>query len=183
MTLNRSRHLPVPIPPINDLSPGQYVGSAGQFDVADAAANNNGMFYRNSRIGLRDITDGPSLTLMVGERSRNVSDSTWVGAIPGTQVCTNPSWPVRDCEPSNVMVLAHTGPSPETGLGRRPQLQGGRGRRLLQPAPRRLQLPLLRRLGAVRQGDGEPPGLQLPLDPGRGRGRGIGSVLSREGRR
>jgi prepilin-type N-terminal cleavage/methylation domain-containing protein/prepilin-type processing-associated H-X9-DG protein len=113
MTLNSVATPPVPIPPINDFSPGQYIASAGQFDVADAAANNNGIFYRNSRIGQRDIIDGLSQTLMVGERSRNVSDSTWVGAIPGTQVCTNPSWPVRDCEPSNVMVLAHTGPSPE----------------------------------------------------------------------
>ena len=41
---------PMPIPQINDLSAGQYLGSAGQFDVADAAANNNGVFYRNSRI-------------------------------------------------------------------------------------------------------------------------------------
>jgi prepilin-type N-terminal cleavage/methylation domain-containing protein/prepilin-type processing-associated H-X9-DG protein len=95
-----------------DVSPGQYVASAGQFEVADSPANNNGIFYRNSRIGMQDITDGSSLTLMVGERSRNIADSTWVGAIPGAQVCTKPTWRVQDCEPSNVMVLGHTGPSP-----------------------------------------------------------------------
>lgn len=101
---------PTPVP--GDVSPGQYVGSAGQFDPGDSAASNNGLFYRNSRIGQRDIRDGLSQTLMVGERSRNVADATWVGAIPGTQICTNPRWPITDCAPANVMVLAHTGPSP-----------------------------------------------------------------------
>jgi prepilin-type N-terminal cleavage/methylation domain-containing protein/prepilin-type processing-associated H-X9-DG protein len=95
-----------------DVAPGQYLGSAGQFDPGDSAANNNGIFYRNSRISQRDVTDGLSLTLMVGERSRNVADATWVGAVPGAQLCTNTPWPIADCEPSNVMVLAHTGPSP-----------------------------------------------------------------------
>jgi len=46
-------------------------------------ANNNGLFYRNSRIGQNDIRDELSQTLMIGERSRNVADATWVGAIPG----------------------------------------------------------------------------------------------------
>jgi len=51
--------------------------------------------------------------LLVGERSRNVADSTWVGAIPNGQVCTRPGFqPVVECDPSNAMVLAHTGPSP-----------------------------------------------------------------------
>ena len=49
---------------------------------------------------------------MVGERSRNVADATWVGVVPAAQLCTNPRWPVKDCEPANVMVLAHTGPAP-----------------------------------------------------------------------
>ena len=52
----------------DDLSPGQYVASAGQFRVADWPSDNNGVFFRNSRIGLSDITDGSSLTLMAGER-------------------------------------------------------------------------------------------------------------------
>ena len=76
-------------------------------------ATNNGVFYRNSRVGVRDILDGTSATLMAGERSRNVADATWVGAIPLAQACTNPTWRVQDCEPNaNVMVLGHTGPSP-----------------------------------------------------------------------
>ncbi len=99
----------------NDLSPGQYVGCAGQFEVDDYAHMNNGVFFRNSRIGIRDITDGSSTTLMAGERSRNLADATWVGVIPTARVCTNPSWKNPDCEPANVMVLGHTGPSPNRG--------------------------------------------------------------------
>ena len=97
---------------VNDISAGQYIGSAGQFEVADSPADNNGVFFRNSRIGIQAILDGTSGTLMAGERSRNLADSTWVGVVPGAQVCTSPTWKVQDCEPSNVMVLGHTGPSP-----------------------------------------------------------------------
>jgi prepilin-type N-terminal cleavage/methylation domain-containing protein/prepilin-type processing-associated H-X9-DG protein len=97
----------------SDLSAGQYVASAGQWEVEEFAAENNGVFYRNSRIGLRDIIDGSSTTLMAGERSRNVADATWVGVIPTARSCTKPTWPYRDCETANVLVLAHTGPSPD----------------------------------------------------------------------
>jgi prepilin-type N-terminal cleavage/methylation domain-containing protein/prepilin-type processing-associated H-X9-DG protein len=95
---------------ISDIAPGQYLASAGQWEIEDVPAANNGVLYRGSRIALRDITDGTGQTLLVGERSRNVCDATWVGAIPSMVVCTNPSWPVRDCATSNVMVMANTGP-------------------------------------------------------------------------
>jgi prepilin-type N-terminal cleavage/methylation domain-containing protein/prepilin-type processing-associated H-X9-DG protein len=97
---------------VTDLSPGQYVASAGQLEVEEFPASNNGVFYRNSRNGVRDVTDGTSTTLMAGERSRNVADATWVGAIPYSRVCTNPKWPIQSCETANVMILGHTGPSP-----------------------------------------------------------------------
>jgi prepilin-type N-terminal cleavage/methylation domain-containing protein/prepilin-type processing-associated H-X9-DG protein len=95
---------------VSDIAPGQYLASAGQWEIEDVPGSNNGVFYRNSRVGLRDITDGSSQTLLVGERSRNVCDATWVGAIPSMVVCTNPAWSVRDCATSNVMVIANTGP-------------------------------------------------------------------------
>jgi prepilin-type N-terminal cleavage/methylation domain-containing protein/prepilin-type processing-associated H-X9-DG protein len=98
---------------VNDLKPGQYVGVAGQWEPEEFPAPNNGLFYRNSQIRFSDITDGSSATLMVGERSQNVANATWVGMIPFGQSCNNPTWPVQDCESSNVLVLGHTGPSPD----------------------------------------------------------------------
>jgi len=100
---------------VNDLSPGQYVASAGQFQVADWPSDNNGVFFRNSRVGLRDITDGSSLTMMTGERSRTVSDTTWVGVVPSAVFCTNPPRAYEECRPPYAMVLAHTGPTPSGG--------------------------------------------------------------------
>jgi len=98
---------------VSDLSPGQYVAVAGQLEPEEFPALNKGLFYRNSKISLRDITDGSSTTLMAGERSQNVANATWMGMIPFGESCNNPSWPVRDCEASNVLILGHTGPSPD----------------------------------------------------------------------
>jgi prepilin-type N-terminal cleavage/methylation domain-containing protein/prepilin-type processing-associated H-X9-DG protein len=98
---------------VRDLSPGQYVAVAGQWEPEEFPAQNNGVFYRNSRISIRDITDGTSTTLMVGERSQNVANATWVGMIPFGEACTNPNWAHQDCEASNVLILGHTGPSPD----------------------------------------------------------------------
>lgn len=91
LTLNNASGTPL----TTDLSPGQYVASAGQWEVEEFPAQNNGIFYRNSRVGLRDITDGSSSTMMAGERSRNVADATWVGVIPSARVCTNPKWSIQ----------------------------------------------------------------------------------------
>src|SRR5262249_25298013 len=98
---------------VADLSPSQYVAVAGQFEPEEFPAQNTGVFFRNSPIGIRGIIDGPSTTLWLGERSHNGADATWVGMIPGGRSCNNPTWPVQDCEASNVLILGHTGPSPD----------------------------------------------------------------------
>jgi prepilin-type N-terminal cleavage/methylation domain-containing protein/prepilin-type processing-associated H-X9-DG protein len=98
---------------VTDLAAGQYVAVAGQWEPEEFPAQNNGLFYRNSQIRIQDITDGTSFTLMAGERSQNVANATWVGMIPFGLACNNPAWPVQDCEASNVLILGHTGPSPD----------------------------------------------------------------------
>ena len=97
---------------LTDLAPSQYVGTAGQFEVGDSPANNNGIFFRNSRVGMKDITDGASQTMMAGERTRRIADATWTGVIPEATLCTKPDWYVNECDPPNALVLGHTGPTP-----------------------------------------------------------------------
>ena len=43
-----------------------------------------GMFYRNSRVRIADVTDGLSQTLAVGEKNAKNTMATWVGVIPGS---------------------------------------------------------------------------------------------------
>jgi prepilin-type N-terminal cleavage/methylation domain-containing protein/prepilin-type processing-associated H-X9-DG protein len=69
-----------------------------------------GMFYRNSAVRMRDVTDGASHTLLVGERSSNLAFATWTGAVTGGQV--PPKLPLRagyGPEGAPVLILGHTG--------------------------------------------------------------------------
>jgi prepilin-type N-terminal cleavage/methylation domain-containing protein len=43
--------------------------------------NINGIFFQNSRIAYRDIQDGSSNTVLVGERSAATFDSAWAGVV------------------------------------------------------------------------------------------------------
>ena len=64
------------------LSKSNLIGMFGTFELEDAPYNGDGMFYGNSRIKFRDVTDGLSNTLMVGERSSRLGGSLWQGNIP-----------------------------------------------------------------------------------------------------
>ena len=79
----------------------------------------NGVMYRNSKIGIADITDGLSNTVFVGERSSNLADSVWPGAVPFS---THFAWPPfasagsgglgRPYDGPGAYVGAHGGPCP-----------------------------------------------------------------------
>jgi prepilin-type N-terminal cleavage/methylation domain-containing protein len=64
-------------------APTSYAACCGSdaSDTRDPAGD--GVFYRNSRIRLADITDGASQTLLVGERAWANASGAWAGAIPG----------------------------------------------------------------------------------------------------
>ena len=152
---------------------------AGQLEPEEFPAANNGIFYRNSRIGIRDITDGTSTTLIIGERSRNVAGATWVGMILSGLSCNNPTWPVQDCEASNVLILGHTGPSPDEPWVDVPNNPRAGVDDFHSLHPGGCNFLARRRLRPVRQGDDQSPGLQLPCHARGGRGHRRGPILTR----
>ena len=58
-----------------------YVGVYGTKDIHDDLYDGDGLFYGNSRHRFRDILDGLSQTLMVGERDGRMGGSIWHGFI------------------------------------------------------------------------------------------------------
>ena len=94
-------------PPICEIAPSNYVGVYG---TTEPGVDGDGIFMRNGRIGLRDVTDGTSNTLMVGERSHNLAEATWVGSVAGAALVPRAGGVgAFDPEHSAGMVLGHVG--------------------------------------------------------------------------
>jgi prepilin-type processing-associated H-X9-DG protein len=102
-----------PIHPICELAVSNYVG---MFGVSEPGINGEGVFFRNSQIGLRDITDGASQTLAVGERAHMIGWTTWVGSVPSA-ILIPPSGGVGRFKPEHGsgMVLGHAGEGKSPG--------------------------------------------------------------------
>jgi prepilin-type N-terminal cleavage/methylation domain-containing protein/prepilin-type processing-associated H-X9-DG protein len=77
----------------------------------DASRVADGPFYRNSRIRFRDITDGTSKTVFLGEHSSALSDKTWVGVVPGAFTHPRLITPENSPDAAATLVLVHAGPS------------------------------------------------------------------------
>ena len=58
-----------------------------------------GVFHRNSRVRLDDITDGTSKTIGIGERMSRHTETGWAGVTPGQKMYYSPQSPNYD--PSN----------------------------------------------------------------------------------
>lgn len=71
----------------------------------------DGPFYRNSKIKFRQITDGLSKTIFLGEHSSTLSDKTWVGVIPGALTLPKFRSPENGDDAAATLVLVHAGPS------------------------------------------------------------------------
>lgn len=75
-----------------NLATANYVGVFGSDELDDCHSapvgtncQSSGLFYQNSNTRFRDITDGLSQTILVGERKTDQNAgwlSTWVGAVP-----------------------------------------------------------------------------------------------------
>jgi prepilin-type N-terminal cleavage/methylation domain-containing protein len=75
----------------------------------------DGVFFRNSRIRLGQITDGASKTVCVGERMCRMTEATWLGSITRSDVVHAEGWwqqlgyPHRshNYRPANVQTTCH----------------------------------------------------------------------------
>lgn len=103
--------------PICDVASSNYIGV---FGIGEPGVDGEGVFFRGSQIGPRDITDGTSTTFALGERSTNLNlnrgQATWVGSVPGAQFWSCAPNPVEPeaggaCigEDGSGMTLGHTG--------------------------------------------------------------------------
>jgi prepilin-type N-terminal cleavage/methylation domain-containing protein/prepilin-type processing-associated H-X9-DG protein len=96
-------------------SRSHYVASAGQVDVwdspsADLSQLADGPFYRNSRTQMRDLVDGSSHTVFLGEQTPYHSDSTWVGIVPGAVTCPTAAFAFAGCDLAAPQINVHSGP-------------------------------------------------------------------------
>jgi prepilin-type N-terminal cleavage/methylation domain-containing protein len=77
----------------------------------DASRVADGPFYRNSRTKLRDVTDGLTNTIFIGEHSSRLTDKTWVGVVPGAYTHPRIVTPLNGSDAAGTLTLVHVGPS------------------------------------------------------------------------
>ena len=94
--------------PIALAAPSSYAATVGPDadDVADPTGQ--GIFYRNSRTRMTDITDGTSQTAMIGDRCWSQTNGIWAGAMPGgiTRAGAWNPWP-NATAPAPCLILVH----------------------------------------------------------------------------
>jgi prepilin-type N-terminal cleavage/methylation domain-containing protein/prepilin-type processing-associated H-X9-DG protein len=97
--------------PVARAAPCSYAACVGGDESDTVGPTGMGVFYRNSRTRLTDITDGTSNTLAVGERAWSNANGVWAGAIPDGVTRRGPLNPCPGAGaafyPAATLVLAH----------------------------------------------------------------------------
>jgi prepilin-type N-terminal cleavage/methylation domain-containing protein/prepilin-type processing-associated H-X9-DG protein len=97
---------------VTTAAPSSYVACVGGDESDTTGPTGLGVFYRNSRTRITDITDGTSSTILVGERAWSNANGIWAGAVSGG-VCKrgqmNPCpGSAASFYPASVLVQAHS---------------------------------------------------------------------------
>jgi prepilin-type processing-associated H-X9-DG protein/prepilin-type N-terminal cleavage/methylation domain-containing protein len=97
-----------PLATVCDVAASNYVGV---FGIGEPGIDGEGIFFRNSDVGIRQITDGTSQTLSIGERAHPLGNATWVGSVTNAVLFPETNNPLgqRAPEHSSGMVLGHVG--------------------------------------------------------------------------
>jgi prepilin-type processing-associated H-X9-DG protein len=64
-----------------EAAPTSYAATYGSCELDEVPGPKEGVFYRNSRIRLTDITDGTSTTILIGDRAWMYAMAPWAGAV------------------------------------------------------------------------------------------------------
>jgi hypothetical protein len=91
-----------------------YAGVLGRNDHEENGVF-DGVFFRNSRIRIEQITDGTSKTVCIGERMSRMAEATWLGSITGSEVVHADGWwqqlgyshRSQNYRPANVQTTCH----------------------------------------------------------------------------
>ena len=93
---------------LGQVASGHYIGV---FGTTDPGIDGDGVFSRDSVVAYRDITDGLSQTLTVGERGHRLGEATWVGSVTGAVLFPGDNdgigYPRAENGPG--MILGHAG--------------------------------------------------------------------------
>ena len=89
-----------------------YTSSTSEVAIHGDASNvADGPFFRNSRIEFRQVTDGLSKTIFLGEHSGRLSDKSWAGVVPGAFTHPRFTSPENGPDAAATLTLVHAGPS------------------------------------------------------------------------